>query len=101
MGREAIFILSAVAIISGSILTNFFTYKDVEVEEVEFLGKDGVLLKGVIFTPKERKEFPAILLCHGLSGKKETMYQIAVELTRNGYASFVYDFRVTEALKGE
>jgi len=63
-------------------------------EDVSFTGRDGIVLKGWLIRPvPARAATPAIIICHGVSANKSDFTELAVHLSRRGYAVLLFDFR--------
>lgn len=69
------------------------TYQ-VPYEDVTFTASDGVMLKGWFIRPQRQGErLPAIILCHGQGANRSDFTDLAVQLSRRGYAVLTFDFR--------
>jgi len=63
-------------------------------EDVAFTGRDGIVLKGWLIRPvPARVAAPAIVICHGVGANKSDFTELAVHLSRRGYAVLLFDFR--------
>lgn len=60
-------------------------------EEIEFLSKDELLLRGWLIL--KDKDYPTIILCHGLGTNKSDLLEIAEFIYREGFNVFLFDFR--------
>jgi dipeptidyl aminopeptidase/acylaminoacyl peptidase len=63
-------------------------------EDVAFTGKAGIVLKGWLIRPVPAVyATPAIIICHGVGANKSDFTELAVHLSRRGYAVLLFDFR--------
>lgn len=63
-------------------------------ESVSFVTDDGIKLAGWLVTPQRLREtLPAIILCHGQGANRSDLTDLAVSLSRRGYAVLTFDFR--------
>jgi dipeptidyl aminopeptidase/acylaminoacyl peptidase len=63
-------------------------------EAVSFTTQDGILLKGWLIKPEQlRARMPAIIICHGVGANRSDFTELAVSLSKRGYAVLVFDFR--------
>ena len=63
-------------------------------EDVTFTASDGVMLKGWLIQPQRMGDrLPAIILCHGQGANRSDFTDLAVQLSRRGYAVLTFDFR--------
>ena len=63
-----------------------------EVTSIDISGQEKIA--ALIYKPKEATEttpLPAIVLSHGVSGSKQMMSQIAIELAKNGFVALTID----------
>ncbi|MFW6117262.1 MAG: alpha/beta fold hydrolase [Thermoproteota archaeon] len=88
-----------IVFISAVYLTGFFSafnynsdFGNLEVKEVTFFGEEKIC--GLIYRLKNSSELnpcPAVVLCHGISGSKQMMSGMALELARNGFVALTID----------
>ncbi len=65
-----------------------------EYEAVEFRSGDGTNLRGWLVKPVQPTlPSPAIIICHGLGANKSDFTELAVSLSKRGYAVLLFDFR--------
>jgi dienelactone hydrolase len=67
-------------------------FGEIQVEIVSIPGQEQI--SGIIYRPKNASEinpYPAIVLAHGISGSKQILSGIALELARNGFISLTID----------
>jgi dipeptidyl aminopeptidase/acylaminoacyl peptidase len=63
-------------------------------EEVLFTSQDGIALKGWLVKPAHPAlRAPVIIICHGVGANKSDFTELAVALSRRGYAVLLFDFR--------
>ncbi len=63
-------------------------------ETVSFMTEDGLELKGWLIPPRSvRGRAPALILCHGQGANRSDFTELAVSLSRRGYAVLTFDFR--------
>ena len=63
-------------------------------ENSVFVTDDGLRLKGWLILPERpRSRSPGIILCHGQGANKSDFTELAVALSRRGYAVLTFDFR--------
>jgi fermentation-respiration switch protein FrsA (DUF1100 family) len=63
-------------------------------EGVAFTSGAGIILKGWLIRPVPAVyAAPAIIICHGLGANKSDFTELAVYLSRRGYAVLLFDFR--------
>ncbi len=63
-------------------------------EDVAFTSGAGIVLKGWLIRPVPAVyAAPAIIICHGVGANKSDFTELAVNLSRRGYAVLLFDFR--------
>jgi len=87
-----IFIL--VIYLTGFTLASFYNsdFGNLQVHKVTIFGQEKIC--GLSYRPKDSSElnaFPAVVLSHGISGSKQMMSAIALELARNGFVTLSID----------
>jgi dipeptidyl aminopeptidase/acylaminoacyl peptidase len=110
-----IFVLN-IQIVSTLYSQEVINYKgiNINVEQVSFKGFDGINLKGLIFTPQNKSNLPAIIVNHGFGGTKDSFcskaytkgYEgshmpVAEELAKAGFIVLAYDQRGTGESEGD
>lgn len=60
-------------------------------KKIEFI-VNNITLRGIIFTPKGKGPFPAVILFHGNGGKGASTFEAASKLPEIGILSFAFNF---------
>jgi dienelactone hydrolase len=96
IGTRNLLVFSALLIIYVSGLGVAFLYNTdfgrVQVEFVSIPGQNQI--SGILYRPTQAQSsppYPAVVLAHGISGSKEMMSGIALELAKNGIVSLAID----------
>lgn len=67
---------------------------NVQVNDVRFAGKDGKMLSGLLYIPKDvnnENQAPGVLTMHGYINSRETQSGFAIEFARRGYVVLSMD----------
>jgi dienelactone hydrolase len=96
MRKAWVLLLAGLALIlGGAYLANRIqTSGGIKVDDVRFAGADGVVMSGLLYTPKTAtpdKPAPGILAVHGYINSRETQDGFAIEFARRGYVVLAMD----------
>ena len=93
--KQIIILITIMVIYLTALTFSSFINSDfgkLEVTPIDIPGQEKIA--ALIYKPKEASEttpFPAIVLSHGVSGSKQMMSQIAIELAKNGFVALTID----------
>lgn len=89
---KILLVWATVFFITGLLLIHYFSFNDYTSEKITFTNK-GKVLKGKIYLPAVLgKKLPAVIVCHGIACSKESMEHICLELVKEGFIAFAFDF---------
>jgi pimeloyl-ACP methyl ester carboxylesterase len=96
MRKAWVVLLAGLALILGGayLASRIQTSGGIKVDDVRFAGADGVLMSGLLYTPKTAtpdKPAPGILAVHGYINSRETQAGFAIEFARRGYVVLAMD----------
>jgi len=93
--RGALFLLGLAAILAGGLLASLIqTSGGVRVQDVRFVGRSGVVMSALLYTPPNataKTPAPGILAVHGYINSRETQDGFAIEFARRGYVVLAID----------
>lgn len=96
MKRNWLLVLALILILGGGCLAGAVqtAYGDVRVTDLRFAGRDGKMVSGLLYVPKnatDKTPAPAVLTMHGYINTRETHSGFNIEFARRGYVVLALD----------